>query len=152
MRPREYERKQGRNVSLTVQLHCGGFLTDSHRSAQNFWLKLPLYRKHPLSHFLAQSKSFPVGVQQKKTSLVHFALPPTAALLIGISSYGASRCGWWMRNKWSLQPGGLHVLKLWRLSTSIVKWLLRGRSISFPGIQSLSTSLIFSVEPLVLIQ
>lgn len=151
MRPREYDLKQGRKVSLIVQMHCGGFLTDSDRSAQNFWLKLPLYRKHPLSHFLAQSKSFPVGVQQKR-SLVHFALPPTAALLIGISSYGVSLCGWWMRNKWSLQPSGLHVLKLWRISTSIVKWLLRGRSISFPGIQSLSTSLIFSVEPLVLIQ
>lgn len=92
MRPRKYDLKQGRKVSLTVQLHCGGFLTDSDRSAQNFWLKLPLYRKHPLSHFLAQSKSFPVGVQQKR-SLMHFALPPTAALLIGISSYGASLCG-----------------------------------------------------------
>lgn len=66
MRPREHGMKLGRKVSLIVQLPFGGFLRDSDRSAQNFWLKLPLHRKQPQSHFLAQSKNFPVGVKQKK--------------------------------------------------------------------------------------
>lgn len=98
----------------------------SDRSSQNFWLKLPLHKKHPLSHFLAQSKTFPVAVQQKK-SLVHFTLPPTAALLIGISSYGVFLSGWSMRSNGICNQVDYMCLNCEEYPPSIVKWVLRGR-------------------------